>query len=120
MSIEQENVVREFLGPHWSRLPYDWVQELGPEGLEPMLPIPDAVWAAYDATRGDPIDRARDEHLYGRTPSREERHRAMLDRRAELGLPLIPSFSDHYDKISPAERLRFEALEMELRAMVAR
>jgi hypothetical protein len=120
MSMQQEKIVREFLGPNWQRMPYDWmdfdVEDLDDMGL---LPIPDEVNRAYIATRNNPLDRARDEPEYGIRPSLEENMRRYLAKRAEAGEALIP-FCGHLDQMTARERKKYGRYEAELRALAER
>lgn len=110
MSMEEERIVRGFLQqklPQWQTLPYDWldfdIEDLDTMGL---ANIPQDVIDAYRATRNNPHDRARDEMDYGKVITKEEKTRALLQRRVDLGLPLIPIY-DHVDKLTAAQRAEY-------------
>ena len=111
MSIEQEKTVRSYLSKHvgrWQSMPYEWF-DLSPEALDDfnIVDVPEDVVAAYEATRSNPEDRARDAGDYGQHRSSEEVMLESIQRRRALGLPIVAEFAN-LDKWPEKDREEYE------------
>lgn len=102
----------------WQSLPYDWLS-LEPEDLDDLniIDIPEEILDAYQDTRNNLADRARDENSYGRFTSAEEGMKASIEMRRAKNLPLIPEF-DNIDSWPDDWRTDYEAYRRQVQDFI--